>query len=209
MARFRRQQLQSAYDALVHGRLVPQKAVCYAHGRGRVGRTSTLRNGRRSTDRDARSGRIDLAGGMEVASGCAALPSRSPFFSSLGGPRTGLVEAVASLSPAGVALRGRPRAFFGAMTCSSATGVTLRGRPGLRRTGAASAASGSVPAGSAPTEPLLLRPAPDAGSWQRGAARARRRRSRPRRGRRCSGRVLVAVGPEGPANRHSEASRWA
>ena len=46
-------------------------------------------------------------------------------------------------------LRGRPRGFFGAVTGSTVTATTFRGRPGLRRTGAASAARGSVSRGDA------------------------------------------------------------
>ena len=187
----------------------PPNAACCARVRDRAaGPRRCETGGARRAGMPGPAGSICRRNGT-ATSGGADLPSRSAFFSSFGGPRTVLVEAAVSLSPAGVALRGRPRAFFGAVTCSSATGVTFRGRPGSRRTGAASAASGSVPAASAPTETAASPPGPGAGSWQRGAARARRRRARPRGGRRCSGRAPGAARPAVKASRHSEASRWA
>ena len=154
-------------------------------------RTSTLRNGRRSSKREPASplARLVGVGRRRRRIRGRGLRRRSAFFSSSRGPDADHGADDGSGAGAGaVALRGLPRAFLGAGAgAGSPASTAFRGRPGLRLAGAAwrwaGASRGAAAAG--PAAPPPPRAAPGAGPWRRAAARWRRRPGRPRAGRRC------------------------
>ena len=163
------------------------KAGC---GYGPSLRTSTLRNGRRSTS----GGRVSLAGregGGEAFSAVTAGGCRSALRLSFQGSE--LIARSSAGSGCGTRTTfGRPRGRFGVAAGSHSPAASrVRGRPGLRRAGAASVSvgvSGTSGAGSRslPPGPHL---ASDVWPWRQAAARGSPRSARPRAGRRCSGQV--------------------
>ena len=134
-----------------HSSRVPNRRCRLCPRPGPSGRTSTLRNGRRSTGCTLLSGLIRLAGmgGEATAFAGGGFTSSSVFLSSFAGP-TAARGLAGNAGSGGGTLRGRPGPRLGTTgAAASSDRARFRGRPGPGLVGAAFSTSTEGPESSA------------------------------------------------------------